>query len=104
MSEAVSRAQLIQQVQNRFNFNVTKWNIAIVGQTKSGKSSLVNSLRGLQDTDSGRLYTFNFDLPLKCLQQPNVHAYKLQQPIPCMDITSDDSSAWHFSVNSTLLM
>ncbi len=55
MSEAVSRAQLIQQVQNRFNFNVTKWNIAIVGQTKSGKSSLVNSLRGLQDTDSGRL-------------------------------------------------
>ncbi len=55
MSEVVSRAQLIQQAQNRFNFDVTKWNIAIVGQTKSGKSSLVNSLRGLHDTDSGRL-------------------------------------------------
>ncbi|KAL0037016.1 hypothetical protein WJX77_009443 [Trebouxia sp. C0004] len=38
--------------QKRFNFNVAKWNVAIVGQTKSGKSSLVNSLRGLQDKDS----------------------------------------------------
>ncbi|DBB03667.1 TPA: hypothetical protein ACH3X3_010994 [Trebouxia sp. C0006] len=53
MSESLSRAKLIQQAQNKFSFEVTKWNIAIVGQTKSGKSSLVNSLRGLRDTDSG---------------------------------------------------
>lgn len=104
MSQAVSRAQLIQQAQNRFNFNVAKWNIAIVGQTKSGKSSLVNSLRGLQETDSGRLHTCISNLPSKHLQQLNVHSYKLRRPFPCMTVTSDDSLAWYFSVNSTLLM
>ena len=94
MSEGLSRAQLIQQAQNRFNFNVTKWNMAIVGQTKSGKSSLVNSLRGLRDTDSGRLYSCMSNLPFWRLQQPNaVHAYKLEQPIPCTEVISDASSA-----------
>ena len=104
MSESLSRAKLIQQAQNKFNFEVTKWNIAIVGQTKSGKSSLVNSLRGLRDTDSGRLYSCMSNLPFRHLQQPDLHAYKLEQPIPCMDVISDDSSAWHFSVHSILLL
>ena len=38
---------------DKFGLDAEKWNIAVIGQTKAGKSSLINASLGLTDNSPG---------------------------------------------------
>ena len=50
----MTKEQAIQEARRRFNLDAEhKWNFAMIGQTKAGKSSLVNAFQGMKDNDPG---------------------------------------------------
>ncbi|DBA80653.1 TPA: hypothetical protein ACH3X1_007898 [Trebouxia sp. C0004] len=51
----LTKEQAIQEARRRFNLDAErKWNFAIIGQTKAGKSSLVNAFQGKKDNEPGK--------------------------------------------------
>ena len=51
----LTKEQAIQEARRRFNLDTAcKWNFAMIGQTKAGKSSLVNAFQGMKDNDPGK--------------------------------------------------
>ena len=59
----MTKAQAIERARREFGLDaVNHWNFGIIGQVKAGKSSLVNAVQGLRDTDPGDAHT----LPRTC--------------------------------------
>ena len=51
----LTKEQAIQEARRRFNLDAAcKWNFAMIGQTKAGKSSLVNAFQRMKDNEPGK--------------------------------------------------
>ncbi|KAL0020843.1 hypothetical protein WJX79_010870 [Trebouxia sp. C0005] len=42
-----------RRMAQEMELDLTKWNWAVIGQTKAGKSSIVNAVQGMKDNDPG---------------------------------------------------
>ena len=57
-----------RRMAQEMELDLTKWNWAVLGQTKAGKSSIVNAVQGMKDNDPGKIYHLLLDDFKRCFQ------------------------------------